>query len=66
MAKSVELPNGGDGWLLTDSEYKRLLERDRELGLLEAAGVDNWSGIDYAYELMQEDEDGQGNCRVRD
>lgn len=66
MAKSVELPNGGDGWLLTDSEYKRLLERDRELGFLEAAGVDNWSGIDYAYELMQEDEDGQGNCRVRD
>ena len=26
------------------SEYIRLLKRDAELGMMEAAGVDNWSG----------------------
>ncbi len=31
-------------------EHKRLLDRDAFLSCLEAAGVDNWDGIEYAKE----------------
>lgn len=38
------------------AEYEELLESQHELNCLESAGVDNWSGYDYAQELMGEDE----------
>ena len=37
------------------AELKRLQERDKFLSALEAAGVDNWDGYDYARELMDND-----------
>jgi hypothetical protein len=35
-------------------EYERLRERDDWLQCLEAAGVDNWDGFDYAIEMREE------------
>jgi hypothetical protein len=35
-------------------EYDRLLEQDRWLDALSAAGVDNWDGYDCAVEIFQE------------
>ena len=35
-------------------EYDQLLENSEFLECLEAAGVDNWSGYDYASEMMEE------------
>ena len=35
-------------------EYERLLERDEWLDCLEAAGVDNWEGIDEAFIIREE------------
>lgn len=37
--------------------YEQLVERDNFLTALEAAGVDNWQGIDYAHRLMEGEED---------
>lgn len=42
---------------ITKSEYGRLKERDDWLSCLEAAGVDNWQGIDCAIDLREEGED---------
>ena len=42
--------------LVDEEEYKELLERDKWLTCLEIAGVDNWDGIDYAQELMSQEE----------
>lgn len=39
------------------SEYERLQEAEWELSCLEAAGVDNWSGYDYAMELKREEDE---------
>ena len=40
---------------LYPDDYIRELESDqRWLRALEDAGVDNWSGISFAYELMEE------------
>ena len=39
------------------SEYDDLVESQRWLNALENAGVDNWSGIDFAYELFKEEND---------
>ena len=36
------------------SQIAQLKERDRLLSALEASGVDNWDGIDYAYEMLEE------------
>lgn len=36
------------------SEYKRLLEEEDWLECLNAAGVDNWSGIDEAFDVQEE------------
>lgn len=36
------------------TEYERLKERERWLSAMEAAGVDNWQGIDVAVEMMEE------------
>jgi hypothetical protein len=33
------------------AEYSRLIEDQRWLQCLEAAGVDNWQGIDVAHEM---------------
>lgn len=38
--------------LLSEKEYEEMQERLRWLDCLEAAGVDNWSGMKYAMELF--------------
>lgn len=46
---------------ISNEEYESLLEDRRFLRALEAAGVDNWEGYQYAFEdedeLDEEDED---------
>lgn len=42
---------------ITLEEYIHLKERSDWLYALEAAGVDNWGGYDYARELLNQDED---------
>lgn len=42
---------------ISKEEYDRLIERDNWLNCLEAAGVDNWSGYDYAKEILNGSED---------
>jgi len=37
--------------------YESLLEAKNKLDALEMAGVDNWTGYDYAMELMAEVEE---------
>lgn len=39
---------------ISRKEYNRLKEREDWLQCLETAGVDNWSGIDEAYDLREE------------
>jgi len=39
---------------ISKKEYESLKEDARWLQCLESAGVDNWQGIDYAYELKRE------------
>lgn len=39
---------------ITKKEYDSLKEAQLTLRCLEDAGVDNWQGIDYAYELKRE------------
>lgn len=36
-------------------EYMSLKRRSDWLDCLESAGVDNWNGIDYAYEIWREE-----------
>ena len=38
-------------------EYKRLHASEQKLDYLEVAGVDNWSGYDYMYELIEDSND---------
>jgi hypothetical protein len=40
-----------------EEKVAKLQEELKWLEALEAAGVDNWSGIEYAHELMREFED---------
>lgn len=40
---------------ITKEEYDELLESAAWLLCLEGAGVDNWSGIDYARETFKND-----------
>lgn len=44
---------------ITREEYARLVGDSEWLSCLEAAGVDNWEGYDYALEILHEraDED---------
>ena len=44
-------------YLSVFNHLQRLRERDDWLSCLEAAGVDNWTGIEYAQELFLENED---------
>ena len=37
------------------AEYDKLLKDQEWLGFLEAAGVDNWEGYDYACEMRDEE-----------
>jgi hypothetical protein len=39
---------------ITQEEYDELKERSKILEALEQAGVDNWSGYEYAMELVKE------------
>jgi hypothetical protein len=39
---------------ISKSEYKQLKKDSEWLGFLEAAGVDNWEGYDYAIEMRNE------------
>lgn len=39
------------------TDYKELLEDQRLLTALQAAGVDNWEGYSYALEIFHEDEE---------
>jgi len=39
---------------ITKDEYEDLLSDARWLSCLESAGVDNWTGIHFAYEMMEE------------
>ncbi len=39
---------------LNDSEYDKLIEDQRRLRALEAAGVDNWEGYEIAFEDFEE------------
>jgi len=39
------------------SEYENLKQRSKWLGYLEAAGVDNWEGVEYANQLRTEEEE---------
>jgi len=39
---------------ITKKEYLSLLEDSKFLSCLENAGVDNWSGYDYAVNLKEE------------
>lgn len=43
---------------ITKEEYEKLKQAKAKLDALEAAGVDNWEGYDYAMESMYiEDEE---------
>lgn len=44
-------------YLLTAEEYEEIQDRLCWLHCLEAAGVDNWEGTDYAQELMAEEKE---------
>jgi hypothetical protein len=39
---------------ISKKEYESLLEDSQWLSCLDAAGVDNWDGYDYAHEIYQE------------
>jgi hypothetical protein len=41
---------------ITKKEYDGLIRQSTWLMYLEAAGVDNWDGYSYAFELKEEDE----------
>ena len=43
--------------IISKKEYDNLLDSKRFLMALENAGVDNWSGYDFAVELYGEEED---------
>ncbi|UOF79031.1 host recbcd nuclease inhibitor [Caudoviricetes sp.] len=40
---------------ISKKEYERLLNREAFLDALEAAGVDNWSGIGEAFKILREE-----------
>lgn len=42
---------------ISKEEYARLLEESHFLRCLEGAGVDNWSGYDFAQEMYDNEKD---------
>lgn len=52
------MSNGMEDQILIGRDlYDSLMEDRKMLNALEGAGVDNWSGYDYAMELFKEEED---------
>lgn len=47
--------NLGDTVTISREEYERLIDRDRWLGYLDDAGVDNWPGIEHAIDSARAD-----------
>lgn len=47
----------GSNYTISQEEYEELLERDRQLTVLENWGVDNWEGYDIAMSSMDEEDD---------
>lgn len=47
-------------YLLTETELLELLEDRYKLAALEAMGVDNWDGYEYAFEDWDEEEYKEG------
>lgn len=41
------VPVPGDMIVISKKEHERLINRDEEYAALEAAGVDNWSGMEF-------------------
>lgn len=41
---------------ISPERYADLLSKEKELQALQAAGVDNWEGYDYAMELLNAEE----------
>ena len=54
---TLVLVNHDEEVVIRIDEHLSLLEDRRWLAALENAGVDNWSGIDFAHELLNEEED---------
>ena len=52
----MALSNHDGTWTLTQAEYQKLKRDSEWLACLEAAGVDNWSGMEYAISLRNDDE----------
>jgi uncharacterized heparinase superfamily protein len=46
---------------IPQAEYDKLLNRDRWLYALEAAGVDNWEGFEEAQRIIEEWDDEDDN-----
>jgi hypothetical protein len=46
-----------EGIAITKEEYATLLDAQRFLDCLRAAGVDNWEGYDYAIDAYNGEED---------
>lgn len=46
---------------ISKERYEELLKSEHELVCLQAAGVDNWSGYDYAMEMALNDDDEEYN-----
>ena len=53
-ARIVLCPFISDAPNITQSRLDELEERDTWLNALECAGLDNWSGIDFAHETLEE------------
>jgi phage pi2 protein 07 len=51
------IPVPDDMMVITKKEYQELKRESDWLACLEAAGVDNWSGYDYAISLRDDDDD---------
>lgn len=47
--------NNADTVTISKDEYEDLLDKKMFLNALQNAGVDNWSGYGYAYELLAEE-----------
>lgn len=43
--------------VITQARYESLLEDENWRLAVEAAGVDNWGGFDYAMDMLHSDED---------
>jgi len=42
---------------ITVEEYSQLKEREAWANALDAAGVDNWEGVDFAHDLLEEEDE---------